>query len=138
MEGAAYRQMHTTGEFVRQNGLTISSQVLAFPVIEYDHREIHYFRCTLSCGSRASDFYYSLPYGQWRTPCIEEVLDALAMHACFVVHAGDMRRWASMFGYDPDDGHTLRMWKYRLRDMLELRRILGEDLYEELVYHTMN
>jgi hypothetical protein len=70
------------------------------------------------------------------SPKVGEVLSCLAFDAASVEETDDFDEWANDYAIDMWDGEALRMYRAceKIRD--DLRKLLGSEAYEELLYKT--
>jgi hypothetical protein len=69
-------------------------------------------------------------------PEITDVLDAVAAEAAVVEEAGGYERWAVEMGFDPDSRRGERIYRSIRRQATALRRLLGEERFEQLLWDT--
>jgi hypothetical protein len=69
-------------------------------------------------------------------PTLGEVLDCLASDAASVDNARSFEDWASDFGYDTDSRKAKRTYKTCEKQAAKLKALLGDEAYEQLLYHT--
>lgn len=69
-------------------------------------------------------------------PTVNEVLDCLASDAAIVENSGDFAGFCSELGYDEDSRKAERDWKATEHQTDRLKRFLGDELYDQLVWHT--
>lgn len=81
--------------------------------------------------------YFSQGYGHnGREPEVTSVLDCLASEASSVENAQGFEDWASDFGYDTDSRKAEKIYHTCEHQAKRLRSFLGEDLYDQLLWHT--
>ena len=79
--------------------------------------------------------YFSMGYGhKGQAPDAESVLDCLSSDASYL----DMpfSEWAIDMGYDPDSRKAERIYKACEHGASRLKRFLGDDLYQTLLFGT--
>jgi hypothetical protein len=69
-------------------------------------------------------------------PEMPDVLDAVAADAAVVEEAGRFEAWAAQMGFDPDSRSGERVYRRTRRQAGLLRRLLGEESYEALLWQT--
>lgn len=69
-------------------------------------------------------------------PTADEVLDCFASDAASIENAQGFEDWASEFGYDPDSRKAERAFKACEHQAKRLHNFLGDDLYDQLLWHT--
>ena len=80
-----------------------------------------------------------------RIPTLADVLDCLASdangyedakHVGCHENCNPFYNWAREYGYDPDSRKAEKMFRTIKRQAEQLKRTLGQDAYEELLYNT--
>jgi hypothetical protein len=69
-------------------------------------------------------------------PELVDVLDTLAAEAAVAEEADGYEAWAARMGYDPDSRAGERAYRAELRHAKLLRRLLGDESYEQLLWKT--
>jgi hypothetical protein len=69
-------------------------------------------------------------------PDMSEVLDAVAAEAAVVEAAACYEAWAVQMGFDPDSRSGERVYRATRRQGNALRRLIGEEAYEALLWET--
>jgi hypothetical protein len=70
------------------------------------------------------------------TPELPDVLDGLAAEAAVVDQARRYEQWAVQMGFDPDSRHGERVYRAARRQAKLLRELLGDHVYEQLLWQT--
>jgi hypothetical protein len=69
-------------------------------------------------------------------PTVEEVLDCLSSDAAGIENASNFEDWCSEYGYDTDSRSAEKTFKACEHSAKRLRNFLGDDLYDQLLWHT--
>lgn len=131
--------MLTLGQFITREGITIKSTMVdRNPHMESTTRMDHY-RCQLrrSFGSirRSFTVTFSMGLAICHEPTAADVLDCLASDSSSV-DQHTFEEWCSELGYDTDSRKAERTYHVCQQQAKQLRKFLGEDAYEVLLYHT--
>lgn len=86
--------------------------------------------------SYSFSLYFSQGSAHTEEPTLADVLDCLASDASSYDNAGTFEEWASEYGYDSDSRKAEKTYKAIKRQAEQLKRTLGQDAYEELLYKT--
>lgn len=97
---------------------------------------MRHFRVRIGCGRNSFGLYFSQGMGHTENPTLIEVLNCLASDASGYENAQDFLNWASEYGYDTDSRAAEKIFKTVKRQANQLKRVLGEDAYQELLYNT--
>lgn len=95
-----------------------------------------HWRCMLRRGKRRITVYFSQGPAISREPTAEDVLDCLASDAAGVENARSFEDWCGEYGYDTDSRKAERIYNVVRRQADALRRLLGDDLYNTLLWDT--
>jgi hypothetical protein len=96
-----------------------------------------HWKCRFRCQKRSMTVIFSKGVGHnGAPPTADEVLDCLASDAASVDNASSFEDWASDFGYDTDSRKALRTYKTCERQAAKLKALLGDEAYEQLLFHT--
>ena len=101
----------------------------------YRVRMSHY-RCRIKCGRKSFGLYFSQGEGVKGVPTLAGVLDCLASDAASYENAKDFEDFAAEFGYDSDSRSAERIYRAIRRQAEQLKRTLGDEAYQELLYET--
>ncbi len=71
-----------------------------------------------------------------QAPEVTEVLDCLASDAAGIENSQDFEGFCSEYGYDTDSRKAEKTYKACVHQTERLKRFLGDDLYDQLVWHT--
>lgn len=69
-------------------------------------------------------------------PALADVLDCLAMDAASLEDYPQYEDWAPSLGFDPDSRKGFAVYETCRKQSERLKRFLGEDAYETLLWHT--
>jgi hypothetical protein len=69
-------------------------------------------------------------------PEMADVLDTVAAEAAVVDAAGGYEAWARELGFDPDSRHGERVYRAARRQAKQLRELLGDETYQQLLWQT--
>ncbi len=129
-------QEKTIMEFVSAHKLTMACMpVKTNPNIADMPKGSRHFLCTLIAENRMK-IHYSQGPAHKINPTIEDVLDCLASDACGFDNARSFEDWASDLGYDIDSRKAERAFEAVGNQSTELKVLLGDEAFEELVYRT--
>jgi len=132
--------------FANTHGVTVSSQrVYDNPNMSREGKPwgADHWKVTLRCQRRQLTTYFSKGYGHGgAAPTADEVLDCLASDAGGYYCDGSgapprsFEDWCGDYGYDTDSRTAERTYNVIGKHAAKLKRLLGELLYDELLYHT--
>ena len=69
-------------------------------------------------------------------PDIESVLYCIAGEAASFENADSFLSWAKELGYDPYDPNAEKIYRACARHVDALKQLLGDELYEKLLWNT--
>jgi hypothetical protein len=126
--------------FVDECGLRLTAECLSVAprdvLTPIAHAEQH-FLVTLSCPDLAADpvrLIFVTPLTSPEPPRIRDVLWWAASDAWMLEEGRrDIRTWASVFGYPPDDASTVRLFQHQTGQADTLLNLLGESGYRQLL-----
>lgn len=95
-----------------------------------------HFKVRIGRGRRSFGLYFSQGSGIRDVPGAATVLDCLASDAASYENTKDFEDWASEFGYDTDSRKAERTYRMVKRQAEQLKRTIGEDAYNELLWNT--
>ena len=101
-----------------------------------DWKNANHYKVTLKRSGRQLTTYFSQGYGISGEPTTESVLDALASDSSGVENARSFEDWADEYGYDTDSRKDEKLFKVCERQADKLKRFLGDELYEDLLWNT--
>ncbi len=116
-------------EFAKKHNITLScKRANKNPHME-GFRADHY-RCTLKMGKKRMTIPFSMGYGHGgKLPEVEEVLNSLAAECSGYENAGGPHDWL-----DEYEGMSTKVYHSIERQAEKLRALIGDDVYEELLY----
>lgn len=98
------------------------------------------FECTIEFEGRGYHepltVYFSQGSAHKKPPTLADVLDCLASDASGVDNARSFEDWASEYGYDTDSRKAERTYQICKKQAQELKALLGQDAYNQLLYGT--
>lgn len=95
----------------------------------------HQYRCELH-SSNADRPVTTIVGSDNGPPEMPDVLDWVAAEAAVVETARDFEEWALQIGFDPDSRHAERVYRAWRRQTSNLRKLLGDEHYEQLLWTT--
>ena len=95
-----------------------------------------HWRVTLKHKRHQLTTQYSMGPAHSSEPDIRSVLSNLAMDASGFENASSFDDWCAEYGYDTDSRSAKRVFKAVERQSKQLRRFLGDSLYEDLLYNV--
>jgi hypothetical protein len=103
---------------------------------EWERTASHWI-CRLRFQSRQLAIPFSQGSAHKEPPTMRDLLDCLASDASGIENANDdFEEWCGEYGYDTDSRKAERTFKACVRQAKGLRRLLGDDAYELLLWHT--
>lgn len=97
---------------------------------------MHHYKVVLKRGRLRLTTHFSMGQAHCREPEAAEVLDCLASDSSGVDNARGFDDWASDLGYDTDSRKALETFEACERQAVALKKFLGPELYEALLYKT--
>jgi len=122
--------------FVKKNKISISVEWADENKNAPDWKNANHYKVTLKRSGRQLTTYFSQGYGISGEPTTESVLDALASDSSGVENARSFEDWADEYGYDTDSRKDEKLFKVCERQADKLKRFLGDELYEDLLWNT--
>jgi len=101
--------------------------------------KMRHFRCSIhkqGTPNRGFGLYFSQGSAHTAPPTLADVLDCLASDACTYDQAKSFEDWAEELGYEPDSRKEERIYRAVKRQAEQLKRLLGAEAYDTLLYHT--
>ncbi len=95
-----------------------------------------HFKCRFTQGRHAFTVYFSQGSAHTEPPTASDVLDCLASDACGYDNASSFEEWAREYGYDADSRKAEKIFRTVKRQAEQLKRVLGSEAYETLLYKT--
>jgi hypothetical protein len=95
------------------------------------------YKVTLRRGSRRMTLHFSKGIGHHGAePEAAEVLDCLSSDASGIENGSGFEDWCGEYGYDTDSRKAEKTYKVCARQAAKLRVFLGDELYDQLLWHT--
>lgn len=94
------------------------------------------YKCVLKMGRKQLTVPFSMGFGLTREPDAKDVLDCLALDSAGYENARDFEDWCGEYGYDTDSRKAERTYKIIGTQSIKLKKFLGDELYEELLWKT--
>ena len=131
-------KMQTIVEFATRNKIGIQSEWADHNPNMADFNNMDHWKFTIRMGKKRMSGYFSKGYGYHRKePNVYEVLSCLASDSAGIEQSFD--DWVSDLGHDTEDVRTAqKTYKAWRKASDKLRRFLGDDLYQELLYETVS
>lgn len=133
--------MQTTSEFISKHNITMTAVPIASnPNMTDMPAGSRHWCCKLRRTTREGFASLDVPFSQGPAlkddPTAADVLDCLASDASGIENAEDFEDWASEYGYDPDSRKAEAIFNACKAQSGGLRRLLGEEAYQELLWET--
>ncbi len=127
----------TLADFIAQTGITMTArQVASNPHMTDMGEGARHWRCTLRNGTTRIVVAFSQGSAHTEAPTVADLLDCLASDARAYDGAQDFADFASELGYDADSRKAYRTYKACGDLSTRLCRLLGGDLYHELLHEV--
>jgi hypothetical protein len=128
--------MKTMKEFVEKNNVKIAVEYADENKNAPDWKNANHYKVTLRSNGKQLTTYFSQGYGITGEPKPEDVLSSLSLDSSGVENSRSFEDWAAEYGYDTDSRKAERIYKVCEKQANKLKTFLGDDLYQELLYHT--
>jgi hypothetical protein len=126
----------TVSEFIDASHVRMTSERTDNPNMDSASNMDHW-KCIVRRGNVRMTVYFSQGYGHNRqAPELSSVLDCLASDSSSIENASSFESWASDFGYSTDSRTAEKTFKACERQAQALKRFLGSELYQELLFNT--
>ena len=129
----------TIEQFIRNHriGLRVIDHVDRNPNME-DVQNMDHWKVCLVRGKRRMTIYFSKGFGHGGDrPKAAELLECLASDTAGIEnYKSDFATWCGEYGYDTDSRKAERTFDACLHAAGRLKRFLGDDLYEQLLWNT--
>lgn len=128
-----------TNEFCRKHGVRMSCKATnGNPHFAEDEwaRTASHFKCVLHFEKRRMTVYFSQGPAIKGEPCAADILDCCASDAAGFENARSFEEWTRDLGYDEDSRKAERIYKAVERQSRKLKALLGNDLYDDLLWKT--
>lgn len=134
----------TIAQFVKDNRISMTAEWADRNPHMDDSANMDHWKVTLRRGESgkskkryAMTTYFSQGYGHnGKEPKVTSVLDCLASDSSSIENARSFEDWANDFGYDTDSRKAEKTFKTCEHQAKRLKNFLGDDLYEQLLWHT--
>lgn len=97
-----------------------------------------HYKCRISQGKRGFTLYFSQGSAQTNDPTASDVISCVADDSVSYENAQSFEDWAQEFGYDLDSRKAEKIYRTVKRQAEQLKRTLGKDNYEYLIWDVMN
>ena len=125
----------TYDEFVAAKGITMTCKQIADRPGREDWPGATHWRCQLKRGGQKMQVTYSMGSAHKGTPKVEDVIQSLGSDASIYQNASSYEDFLDEFGYEDDQKHRYT-WMAIQRESKSLRKLLGDEDYEQLLYET--
>ena len=96
-----------------------------------------HWRVTLHTGRKQMTVLFSKGLGhKGAEPTVAEVLECISADSTSVENARDFSEWCNEYGFDTADRSHRPIYTQCQKQAARLRKFLGEDAYETLLWHT--
>lgn len=134
-------KMQRLQSFIHQHGIRMTcDRANSNPNMNSDpewSRRASHWKCTIIGPNRRKlTTYFSQGAAHTSEPTAADVLDCLASDASGAENARSFEDWCSEYGYDTDSRKAKRTYKVIQRQSESLKRLLGPELYETLLWNT--
>lgn len=127
----------TIEQFVKTNRIRMTVERIDSNPNMDDAANMDHWKCILSMGRKRMTITFSQGYGHsGAEPETASVLNCLSSDSASFENASSFEDWASDFGYDANSRKAERTFKTIEHLTKRLRNFLGEDLYQQLLWHT--
>lgn len=127
----------TLAQFIQKHGIRMTCERWHENPNMHGGRDMDHWKVTFrrgeGKGSKRYTTYFSMGFGHaGQPPTAQDVLRCLADD----VTDDTFEDWASDMGWDTDSRKALQTYQTCKRQSQRVKRWLGADVFEELVYHT--
>jgi hypothetical protein len=126
------------GEFVKQNDIKMTCEEVSERPGNMKHETMNHYKCLLQRGSKRLTVYFSQGYGIKGDPDVLHVLGCVASDSAGFEDY-DLDSWLAEFGYTESLANVREgeeIYREVETQSKKLRRFLGEDLFQELLYNV--
>jgi len=129
--------MLTMQEFLTKYPVKVTSELTdANPNMDDMPKGSAHWRVTLRFGRSRMSFHYSQGPAVVEEPEVADLLDCCAMDAACYENARNFEDFCAELGYDTDSRRAERVYKVCGRQAASLKRMLGDEAYETLLWNT--
>jgi hypothetical protein len=125
-------------EFIKQRGIGFTCQAINSRPDDLMSDLAFHYKCRITKGRRGFTLYFSQGSAHTSAPTLKDVLECICDDAASYENAGSFENWASEMGWDTDSRKAEKSYRATKRQSEQLKRTLGPDTYEYLVYDVMN
>jgi hypothetical protein len=130
-------QSITVEQFISDHQLKLTSHEVTTRPDGFMGDSAYHFRCRISKGKQGFGFYWSQGSGCGSTTSgFPDVLDTLASDAASYENANGFEEWAEEMGSDADSRQAEKTYRAVKRGAEQLKRLLGQDAYEQLIWNV--
>ena len=128
-------------DFIKENKITMSvNKRDVNPFMNDSKFPMDHYRVCLQVITEGSHRQYTTYFSKGMghngaEPTTEEVLDCLASDSAGIENEGSFENWADGYGYEQDQ-KARRIYQACCRVSEKLIRLLGQDLYNTLLWNT--
>lgn len=129
--------MRTIREFLEEYPVQLTSvKVPDRADVDWPGKGASHYACILIHGGRHLFTYFSMGGACHKPPNVATILDSLASDTASAESCDTFSSWCSEFGYSNDSRTAHRTFQACRRSAKDLRRLLGEVAYNNLVSRT--
>lgn len=104
--------------------------------VSWAARDCRHYVCILLHGEQHMLAHYSCGIALSDPPSLASILDCLAHDATLAESAGGFSDWCGESGCSDDSIRERKVFRSCRRQSRQLRRLLGDEAYHELLYET--
>lgn len=140
-EGVEVSTPSSLSLFITANHITMEARRVSKRPDSLMGDSARHFRCIFHKHNEGSikhsaGVYFSQGSAYIDLPTVEDVLDCLASDASGYENVKTFEDWAGEYGYDTDSRQAEKTFKLVKRSSDQLKRFLGKEAYETLLYKT--
>lgn len=126
-------------DFVSQNDFRMKCEWAPNNPNMQESENMDHWKCVIrrkgNIGSMTLVFSMGMAH-RGKEPEVADVLDCLASDASGIENSPSFEDWCSEYGYDTDSRKAEKTFKACEHQSKRLKKLLGEDLYAQLLWHT--
>ncbi|HET7178382.1 MAG TPA: hypothetical protein VFI14_01595 [Chryseosolibacter sp.] len=127
----------TIAQFIKANRISMTAERTDFNPHMEDSRNMDHWKCVVGMGGKRMTVVFSQGFGhKGKEPKLADVLNCIAFDASSVENSPSFEDWASDLGYETDSRKAEKTFKYVEHQAKRLRKFLGDDLYQTLLWNT--
>ena len=124
-------------DIISENKITMTAEWTDSNPNMADDQNMDHWKVVLRRPGRQLTTYFSMGYGHnGNEPKAADVIDCLASDAAGFENARSFEDWAGDYGYDTDSRKAEKIYKVIERQAAQLKRFLGDELYETILWDT--